>query len=428
VKHRLPEREVGELTLSLLLAGLLGWFFGITGWAVAAALVLHLWRSLRDLERLRTWLKNPDQDVPDSNGSWDEVFQGIYQLRRNERRSRDSLLNIIERARASVSALEEAVTLIDSDGNLEWWNPAAQALLGIRARDLGQPILNLIRTPSFSRYFQHGPYEDGLKMPSPRFPGQHLQFEITRFGDNDRLMIVYDITRLHNLEQMRKDFVANVSHELRTPLTVLSGYLETLNEQADDFAPRWTRALTQMQQQATRMNNLVNDLLMLSRLESQPDDREPQVVDVPRLLRQIHLDADAMAKPKGQSVTLEVEDGLNLLGREADLRSAFSNLVTNAVKYTPDNGLIHVRWWSDSQGAYFRVSDNGIGIDPIHIPRLTERFYRADAARSSATGGTGLGLAIVKHVLMQHKGQLDIHSDLGKGSRFTCVFPGSAVA
>jgi len=428
VKHRLPEREFGELTLALVLAGVIGWLSGMTGWAVAAVLALYLWRSLRDLERLRVWLKNTDQDVPDSNGSWDEVFQGIYQLRRNERRSRDSLLNIIERARASVSALEEAVTLIDSDGNLEWWNPAAQALLGIRARDLGQPILNLIRTPAFNRYFQHGPYEDGLKMSSPRFPGQHLQFEITRFGDNDRLMIVYDITRLHNLEQMRKDFVANVSHELRTPLTVLSGYLETLNEQAAEFAPRWSRPLSQMQQQATRMNNLVNDLLMLSRLESQPDDREPQVVDVPRLLRQIHLDADAMAKPKGQSVTLEVEDGLNLLGREADLRSAFSNLVTNAVKYTPDNGLIHVRWWSDSQGAYFRVSDNGIGIDSIHVPRLTERFYRADAARSSATGGTGLGLAIVKHVLMQHKAQLDIHSDLGKGSRFTCIFPESAIA
>ena len=428
MKRYLPEREVSELTLALVAAGVVGWFLGIAGWAVAAILVLYLWRSLRDLERLRAWLRNTEQDVPDSNGSWDEVFQGIYQLRRNERRSRDNLLNIIERARASVSALEEAVTLIDSNGNLEWWNPAAQALLGIRARDLGQPILNLIRTPSFNRYFQNGPYEDGLKTPSPRFPGQHLQFEITRFGDNDRLMIVYDITRLHNLEQMRKDFVANVSHELRTPLTVLSGYLETLNEQVDDFAPRWSRALTQMQQQATRMNNLVNDLLMLSRLESQPDDRKPQIVDVPRLLRQIHLDADSMAKPKGQSVTLEVEDGLSLLGREADLRSAFSNLVTNAVKYTPDNGLIHVRWWSDSQGAYFRVSDNGIGIDPVHVPRLTERFYRADAARSSATGGTGLGLAIVKHVLMQHKAQLDIHSDLGKGSRFTCVFPHNVIA
>ena len=428
MKRYLPERETSELLLAIVAAGAVGWFFGITGWTVAAVLVLFLWRSLHDLERLREWLRNPEQDVPDSKGSWDEVFQDIYQLRRNERRSRDNLLNIIERARASVSALEEAVTLIDRDGNLEWWNPAAQTLLGIRPRDRGQPILNLIRTPSFNRYFQHGPYEEGLKMASPRTPGQQLQFEITRFGDNDRLMIVYDITRLHNLEQMRKDFVANVSHELRTPLTVLSGYLETLNDQIEDFAPRWTRALSQMQQQATRMNNLVNDLLMLSRLESQPEDREPQWVDVPRLLRQIHHDAEAMAKPKGQSVTLEVEDGLCLLGREADLRSAFSNLVTNAVKYTPDNGLIHVRWWSDSQGAYFRVSDNGIGIDPVHVPRLTERFYRADAARSSATGGTGLGLAIVKHVLMQHKGHLDIHSDLGKGSRFSCIFPPSVIA
>jgi len=428
VKRYLPEHEVSQLTLAVVAAGLVGWLLGIAGWAVAGVLVLYLWRALRDLERLRVWLANPEQSVPDSQGSWDEVFQSIYQLRRNERRSRDNLLNIIERARASVSALEEAVTLIDSAGNLEWWNPAAQALLGIRPRDRGQPILNLIRTPSFNRYFLQGPYEDGLKMASPRNPGQQLQFEITRFGDNDRLMIVYDITRLHNLEQMRKDFVANVSHELRTPLTVLTGYLETLNEQAAEFAPRWARPLSQMQQQATRMNNLVNDLLMLSRLESQPEDREPQWVDVPRLLRQIHHDAEAMAKPKGQSVTLEMQDDLHLLGREADLRSAFSNLVTNAVKYTPDHGLIHVRWWSDNQGAYFRVTDNGIGIDPVHLPRLTERFYRADAARSSATGGTGLGLAIVKHVLMQHKAHIDIQSDLGKGSRFTCVFPLTAIA
>ncbi|MEL0027959.1 MAG: phosphate regulon sensor histidine kinase PhoR, partial [Perlucidibaca sp.] len=350
-----------------------------------------------------------------------------YQLRREESRSRASLLNIIERARISVSALEEAVTLIDGQGNLEWWNPAAQELLGLRQRDRGQPVVNLIRAPSFIRFFALGQYEEGLRLPSQRHPGRHLQFEITRFGDNDRLMIVYDITRLHNLEQMRKDFVANVSHELRTPLTVLSGYLETLIDQAAEISPRWQRALTQMEQQATRMNNLVNDLLLLSRLESQPDDREPQVVDVARQLRQIRQDAEALGQPKGHVVTLEAEPGLCLLGMEADLRSAFSNLVTNAVKYTPENGLIHIRWWSDSQGAYLRVSDNGIGIDPVHIPRLTERFYRADAARSSATGGTGLGLAIVKHVLMQHKATLNIQSELGKGSRFTCAFPATSV-
>lgn len=423
MSNPLPERELSEILVGCLLAAGIGFLIGHVALSLLVVMSWFLFRNLRQLERLRVWLKDPNQDVPESEGTWDSVLKGIYQLRRDEWRARENLLGIIERARTSVSALEEAVTLIDNQGNLEWWNPAAQELLGLRVRDRGQPVVNLIRAPSFIRFFEGGQYEEGLRLPSQRHPGRHLQFEITRFGGNDRLMIVYDITRLHNLEQMRKDFVANVSHELRTPLTVLSGYLETLIDQGDELGPRWARALSQMEQQATRMNNLVNDLLLLSRLESQPDDREPQIVDVARMLRQIRQDAEALGQPKGHVVTLELEPELCLLGMEADLRSAFSNLVTNAVKYTPTQGLIHIRWWSDSNGAYLRVSDNGIGIDPVHLPRLTERFYRADAARSSATGGTGLGLAIVKHVLMQHKATLDIRSDLGKGSRFTCVFP-----
>lgn len=405
------------------LAGLgIGYLFGHAILGLCVVLIWFLYRQLKQLARLRQWLLNTDHEVPESDGAWDDVFRGIYYLRRNERRARDNLLSIIDRARASVSALEEAVALIDSHGNLEWWNPAAEALLGFRGVDRGQSVINLIRTPSFIRYFKHGPYDEGLKVASSRHSGRQLQFEITRFGDNDRLMIVYDITRLHNLEQMRKDFVANVSHELRTPLTVLSGYIETLLDQADSVEPRWLRALTQMAQQSTRMNNLVNDLLLLSRLENQPEDREPHRVDVPRLLTQIHQDALALATPKHQTVTLTCEPGLCVLGMAGDLRSAFSNLVINAVKYTPDGGTIDVRWWADATGAHCRISDNGLGIDAVHLPRLTERFYRADAARSTATGGTGLGLAIVKHVLMQHKATLDIQSEIGRGSQFTCSF------
>lgn len=427
MRSGLPAQERQELVLALLAAMVAGWLVGHVALTLLLVCAWYLVRHLRELERLRQWLETPDQDVPESSATWDEVFKGIYQLRRNERRSRDNLLSIIDRARASVSALEEAVSLIDSQGNLEWWNPAAEKLLGLRLSDRGQPVVNLIRSPGFIRYFNQGPYEEGLKLPSPRFPGRQLQFEITRFGDNDRLMIVYDITRLHNLEQMRKDFVANVSHELRTPLTVLSGYLETLLDQPEGIDPRWQRALNQMGQQATRMNNLVNDLLLLSRLENQPEDRLPQRVDVARLLQQIQQDAEALATPRRQQVLLEVSPDLCLNGMEADLRSAFSNLVTNAVKYTQEGGRIEVSWARDGDGARLTVRDNGIGIDPVHIPRLTERFYRADAARSTATGGTGLGLAIVKHVLMQHKARLDIRSAPGKGSSFSCLFPASAV-
>lgn len=422
MSRQISDKEITEILLSGALGLGVGYLAGHAVLGLCVVLIWLLYRQLQQLARLRHWLLDTEQDVPESEGAWDEVFRGIYYLRRNERRARDSLLSIIDRARASVSALEEAVALVDSDGNLEWWNPAAEALLGFRAVDRGQPLINLIRTPSFIRYFKHGPYDEGLKVSSQRHSGRQLQFEITQFGDNDRLMIVYDITRLHNLEQMRKDFVANVSHELRTPLTVLSGYLETLQDQHEGIEPRWLRALGQMAQQATRMNNLVNDLLLLSRLENQPEDREPHIVHVPRMLKQIHQDAVALATPKQQTVTLECEPGLCVLGMEADLRSAFSNLVTNAVKYTPNGGVVAVRWLADGQGAHFSVTDNGLGIDEVHLPRLTERFYRADAARSSATGGTGLGLAIVKHVLMQHKATLDIQSELGRGSRFTCSF------
>ncbi|REH40147.1 PAS/PAC sensor signal transduction histidine kinase [Paraperlucidibaca baekdonensis] len=422
MSRQISDKEITEILLSGALGLGVGYLAGHAVLGLCVVLIWLLYRQLQQLARLRHWLLDTEQDVPESEGAWDEVFRGIYYLRRNERRARDSLLSIIDRARASVSALEEAVALVDSDGNLEWWNPAAEALLGFRAVDRGQPVINLIRTPSFIRYFKHGPYDEGLKVSSQRHSGRQLQFEITQFGDNDRLMIVYDITRLHNLEQMRKDFVANVSHELRTPLTVLSGYLETLQDQHEGIEPRWLRALGQMAQQATRMNNLVNDLLLLSRLENQPEDREPHIVHVPRMLKQIHQDAVALATPKQQTVTLECEPGLCVLGMEADLRSAFSNLVTNAVKYTPNGGVVAVRWLADGQGAHFSVTDNGLGIDEVHLPRLTERFYRADAARSSATGGTGLGLAIVKHVLMQHKATLDIQSELGRGSRFTCSF------
>lgn len=403
----------------------LGWLLDHPGWGLASAFFIYFLVHLRQVNALYRWLhENPDEDPPEARGIWGDIFDSIRQLQRDERKARENLLNIIDRARASVSALEEAVVLIDGEGNLEWWNPAATTLLGLQpASDFGQPVTNLIRDPRFISYFHGAEHSDGLQLHSPRDSTRWLQFEITRFGHNDRLMLVYDITRLHNLEQMRKDFVANVSHELRTPLTVLSGYLETLLDGVDDLQPRWRRALQQMQAQAGRMNNLVSDLLLLARLENKTLVREYRTVNVPALLAELRKDALAYGHDKQQTITLEVDPELQLRGFEPDLRSAFSNLITNAVKYTPASGTIHVRWWADAHGAYLSVADNGIGIDPKHIPRLTERFYRADPSRSAATGGTGLGLAIVKHVLLQHEATLKIDAVLGKGSTFTCVFP-----
>lgn len=423
------QQEAKRLLYFLLLAGLIGWLIDYPAWALAIGLLSYTALHLRNIEKLYRWLReNPEAEVPEAHGLWEDIFNRIYKLRRDERRARDNLLSIIERARTSVSALKEAVVLIDGKGNLEWWNPAAEQLLGLKSpTDLGQPVTNLIRDPVFGRYFEQGPYDTPLLMPSESHPGRHLQFAITRFGKNDRLLIVDDITRLHNLEQMRKDFVANVSHELRTPLTVLAGYLETLLDNSEALSPRWLRALQQMDAQTTRMNNLVNDLLLLSRLENDSVALEPQRVNVVSLLGQIRNEAMAYEQDKQHEITLSCESSAGLMGPESNLRSAFSNVVTNAVKYTPAHGRIHIRWWTDDNHAYFSVTDNGIGIDAPHIPRLTERFYRADAARSTATGGTGLGLAIVKHVLLQHHARLDITSTPGKGSTFTCVFPATIV-
>ncbi|HEX5843209.1 MAG TPA: phosphate regulon sensor histidine kinase PhoR, partial [Pseudomonas sp.] len=261
------------------------------------------------------------------------------------------------------------------------------------------------------------------ELPSPINDRCRLQFHVTQYGNRELLMLVRDITRLYQLEQMRKDFVANVSHELRTPLTVIAGYLETLLDNVEDVNPRWLRALQQMQQQGGRMQSLLNDLLLLAKLEATdyPSDNQPVAVDL--LLLSIKNDAQALSAERHHRISLEADPHLKLKGSEAELRSAFSNLVFNAVKYTPDEGKIHVRWWSDEQGAHLSVQDTGLGIEAKHLPRLTERFYRVDSSRASNTGGTGLGLAIVKHVLLRHRARLDIASSLGQGSTFTCHFP-----
>lgn len=401
-------------------------FFNLVGLGLFLGLLVFVIIHLQRLHHLHVWLKKPPGEPPPDHlsGIWEDIADTVYRLRRNEDSARTNLLGIIARARTSISALEEAVAMVDSHGALEWWNPAAERLLGFKPGDAGKPVLNLIRDPSFIRQYQH-PTPEGLKLPSWVSPDRFLQFELTRFGHNDRLLIAYDITRLNQLEQIRTDFVANVSHELRTPLTVLSGYLETLSDNPDEMPPRWGRALKQMQQQAVRMTNLVNDLLLLSRLESDGHKSAPKTVFMAPLLEQLRTEAQAYDPDKEHRIVLQVESAANLVGTEADLRSAFSNLVTNAIKYTPPRGEIVIRWHEDGQNRYFSVRDSGIGIEARHIPRLTERFYRVDAARSSATGGTGLGLAIVKHVLLQHRAMLNIESTPGKGSTFSCVFPES---
>jgi two-component system phosphate regulon sensor histidine kinase PhoR len=419
--------------LVLLIAACLavGVITGEYAWAIAIGLAAHLLWNLSQLLRLHAWLKDhqPDEPPPDGYGMWGEVFDSIYHLQRRNQRARGRLQAVIDRVQESTAALRYAVIMLDSHGNLEWWNKASETLLGLKTpQDSGQSITNLVRDPRFKDYFERGNFLEPLDLPSPVNPRKQLQLNITRYGNQEHLMLVRDVTRLHQLEQMRKDFVANVSHELRTPLTVIAGYLETLHDNVDDINPRWRRALQQMQQQGARMQGLLNDLLLLAKLEATdyPSDNHPVAVDL--LLQSIRNDALALSAERNHRISLEADAGLRLKGSESELRSAFSNLVFNAVKYTQAEGEIRIRWWQDAQGAHLSVQDSGPGIEAKHLPRLTERFYRVDSSRASHTGGTGLGLAIVKHVLLRHRGGLEITSVIGKGSLFTCHFQPAQIA
>ncbi|SCW51437.1 PAS/PAC sensor signal transduction histidine kinase [Pseudomonas peli] len=417
---------IRRLLLLVSVCLLLGLITGEYAWALVIGLAGYLGWHLQQLLRLHKWLRTRqgDEAPPDGYGLWGEVFDSIYHLQRRDQKVRGRLQAVIDRVQESTAALKDAVIMLDRDGNLEWWNIAAEKLLGLKTpQDSGQQITNLVRDPRFIEYFENHNYNEPLELPSPVSDRLRLQFHITQYGNREHLMLVRDITRLFQLEQMRKDFVANVSHELRTPLTVISGYLETLLDNVEDVNPRWLRALQQMQQQGGRMQNLLNDLLLLAKLEATdyPSDNQPVAVDL--LLLSIKNDAQALSGERHHRISLEADPHLKLKGSETELRSAFSNLVFNAVKYTPDEGSIQIRWWGDEQGAHLSVQDSGLGIEAKHLPRLTERFYRVDSSRASNTGGTGLGLAIVKHVLLRHRALLDTASTLGKGSTFTCHFP-----
>jgi len=414
---------IRRLIFSLALAFVVGWSLDILAYTLILTLGVYLAWHLRQLHKLQQWLTSRDmEDPPTSHGLWGSIFDDVYRLQRRQAKSKNKLKAMLKRVQESTAALKDGVLMVDSQGNLEWWNQAANTLLGLQSsNDIGQPITNLVRHPDFKTYFENTHYESPLEISSPIDNDAILEFHITLFGRKDRLIVCRDISHLHQLEAMRQDFVANASHELRTPLTVISGYLETFIEYKETLPPRWGRALQQMHEQSQRMQSLINDLLVLSRLETNQGPEHGRVV-IASLLNTLVADAKSLGADKHQTITLECED-VDLLGAESELFSAFGNLIFNAVKYTPENGEIHIRWWQDTSGIHLEVKDNGLGIDPKHIPRLTERFYRADPSRHSDTGGTGLGLAIVKHTLLRHEGYLHISSVLGKGSSFTCHFP-----
>ncbi|ENO1826604.1 two-component system sensor histidine kinase PhoR [Vibrio parahaemolyticus] len=408
---------------------IVGWIFGYMPWLLLAATALQLVWHLHNQVRLSSWLWDEKRLTPPSgSGNWESLFNGLYRLQQRQRRKRKELTNLIRRFRNGAESLPDAVVVFRAEGNIVWCNRLAQHLLGFHwPEDSGQPISNLIRTPDFIKYLNKKDFSEPLEMRSPLNVERMLELRIVPYTEGEHLMVVRDVSQLKQLEGMRRNFFANVSHELRTPMTVLQGYLEMTEDPDMIVGPIWTKAHGVMTEQLNRMNSLVNQLLTLSKIEAAPMHELEDVVNVPAMLEVLEKEAISLSGDDQHKLKFDVDTSLRVLGDDDQLRSAISNLVYNAVKYTPPGANIHVRWYQTAQGACLEVEDSGDGIEPQHLHRLTERFYRVDKARSRDTGGSGLGLAIVKHALSHHDSHLEIQSEVGVGSKFSFVLPSRLV-
>lgn len=419
-------RSLVSLILLAIVCGVVGVFFGAqaAAWVAALALLGLFFFNVFHQQKLWRLLDEPVYgEVPSAPGGWGEIFFRLHKLARRWHEQVRQVEQQHTRFIQAIQASPNGVAMLDERDQIEWCNAIAGAHLGLDTkRDLRQRITYLVRSPEFVRYLDAQQYDATLLM---RGMGEKRQFAIAvqvfPYGENRKLILTQDVTELERTNAMRRDFVANVSHELKTPLTVLSGFLETIRELPLSEADR-QRYLGLMEQQALRMRNIVADLLTLAKLESDamlPDD---QAVNMRAVLAQVREDAQSLSGGK-RRLTFSFDDTLSVTGAEKELLSAFGNLVTNAVRYTPEGGTIQVTWQEENGCAVFSVADSGIGIPAAHLPRLTERFYRVDRSRSRDTGGTGLGLAIVRHVLQRHDALFDVKSDEGKGSTFVARFP-----
>lgn len=393
-----------------------------------ATLLFYLTLHLRNLHDLVRWLEHPEtNEIPVASGIWYDVYSLLYQQRRGQAGSRHDLSAALERFRRAAEAMPDGIVMLNDKDQIEWCNAVAQAQFGLNLeRDRGQWLSYLLRQSQISDYLASHNYRESLVIKSLRNRDLTLSIQMVPFGDEQKLLLIRDITQIERVETMRRDFVANVSHELRTPLTVVGGFLETLADAEKLDSEEIRHYLRLMHSQTTRMQRLVEDLLTLSRLESGGGNMQESPVDVPRLLDTLYREALSLSNGK-HHIRLDSHVQGVLLGNEDELLSAFGNLVSNAIRYTPEGGEIVLLWENNEDGATFAVTDTGLGIDAEHVPRLTERFYRVDRGRSRETGGTGLGLAIVKHILTRHQAKLEIDSKPGAGSTFRVIFPARRV-
>ena len=402
-----------------------GWMFGWVNGLILAliAMIGLVFTQLSYLYQLSNWMDDPQSaKLPDGWGEWTNIFSRLYRMRREDEKNQAELTEWLARFRQAMHLLPDGVAIMDDVLFLEWCNPAAEQHLGLsNERDKGMRVTNLVRNPDFMDYIILGRYEQPLTIS---FRERKLIVHIIPFENRRQILVTHDATETERIEEMRRDFIANASHELRTPLTVIVGFLEIAAQEGLDAATRAAH-LKLMTEQGHRMQHLIEDMLTLSRLESVDYPMRPDPIDVGKLMDQLLREARALSAGKHE-ITMEVS-GPDVVGSYEELHSAFGNLASNAVRYTPAGGKIHLVWKEYDGGVKFMVEDTGIGISPEHISRLTERFYRVDKSRSRETQGTGLGLAIVKHVLLRHGSTLQIKSEAGKGSTFIVCIPKTAI-
>jgi two-component system phosphate regulon sensor histidine kinase PhoR len=396
--------------------------------ALAAVLALRLAYHAWHIAALRRWLREPSLErLPRGRGLWEHVLAELHRYLRHRDAGLAELDRALARFRAAARALPDGVVILDRENRIEWLNPTAAGHFGIDPRrDGGQTVTNLIRHPDFVAYLRRGDFSEPVLLRSGLIEAV-LSVRVIEFGEDRKLLNSRDVTAEDRLDTMRRDFVANVSHELKTPVTVLSGFVETLGDESFDLtSSQRKRFLGMMADQAKRMQRLVEDLLALSALESDASPADEQPIDLRSFVERLAEEARALSAGR-HTVEATIAEDCRLLGSLKELHSALSNLVSNAVRYTPPGGAISLAWRLEDGRGVFSVADSGIGIEARHIPRLTERFYRVDSGRSRESGGTGLGLAIVKHALTRHQAVLEVTSELGRGSNFSAIFPAARI-
>ncbi|MCP5291864.1 MAG: phosphate regulon sensor histidine kinase PhoR [Burkholderiales bacterium] len=421
-------RRLGLVLAAAIVALLTGMISGaVYGWfflsVVLLILVIHHTRHLIALEEWLLISDHTSTSIPAGSGAWDAVFAHLARYVRSQNKSQQLMDLELKQLQNVTAAMPDGMVILDETDHIQWCDPVAEKHLGINLElDQGQQITNMVRQQSFVEYLVARKFNKPLMLKQMRHHRLTLLIQLVPYGKNQRLLISRDVTSYERIETMRRDFIANISHELRTPLTVVSGYLEMLAAE-DGIDPELQRlALAAMQEQTARMQCLVEDLLTLSRLENALNKLHESTVDMPSLLRELYREAESLSAGK-HKIHLDIASENQILGSREELRSAMGNLIGNAVRYTPEGGEIHICWKVRHGKGLFYVRDTGVGIEQVHIPRLTERFYRVDNSRSRDTGGTGLGLAIVKHVLNRHQARLKITSTIGKGSEFCIQFP-----